>query len=151
MVEAMLLQVLFIRPDRVGGGIAPAVLPHHRAYGSVPRRFLSMLLLLLPCLLSYKPPSFNSRIPPATSNFRPSYEASAQSGHSELQFNHSDRFSPSSRIISTTMPSADFCLPILSPLDDSSPWQIDRPPRVMHTYCSVAHNMMLHRLFCRYI
>ena len=26
--------------DRVGGGIAPAVLPHHRAYGSVPRRFL---------------------------------------------------------------------------------------------------------------
>jgi len=37
---------------------------------------------------------------------------------------------------------ADFCLPILSPLDDSSTpvrdglrhWQIDRPPRVMHTY-----------------
>ena len=27
-------------PDRVGGGIAPAVLSHHRAYGSVPRRFL---------------------------------------------------------------------------------------------------------------
>ncbi len=26
--------------DRVGGGIAPAVLPHHRAYGSVPRRFM---------------------------------------------------------------------------------------------------------------
>ena len=25
---------------RVGGGIAPAVLPHHRAYGSVPRRFM---------------------------------------------------------------------------------------------------------------
>jgi hypothetical protein len=41
---------------RVGGGIAPAVLPHHRAYGSVPRRFMSMLLLLLPCLLSYRRP-----------------------------------------------------------------------------------------------
>ena len=26
--------------DRVGGGVAPAVLPHHLAYGSVPRRFL---------------------------------------------------------------------------------------------------------------
>ena len=26
--------------DRVGGGIAPAALPHHRAYGSVPRRFM---------------------------------------------------------------------------------------------------------------
>jgi len=25
---------------RVGGGITPAVLPHHRAYGSVPRRFM---------------------------------------------------------------------------------------------------------------
>ena len=25
---------------RVGGGVTPAVLPHHRAYGSVPRRFL---------------------------------------------------------------------------------------------------------------
>ena len=25
---------------RVGGGVAPAVLPHHRAYGSVPRRFM---------------------------------------------------------------------------------------------------------------
>lgn len=24
---------------RVGGGLAPSVLPHHRAYGSVPRRF----------------------------------------------------------------------------------------------------------------
>jgi hypothetical protein len=22
-------------PDRVGGGVTPAVLPHHRAYGSV--------------------------------------------------------------------------------------------------------------------
>ncbi len=31
---------------RVGGGIAPAVLPHHRAYGSVPRRFLSTSLSL---------------------------------------------------------------------------------------------------------
>ena len=27
---------------RVGGGIAPAVLPHHRAYGSVPRRFMRL-------------------------------------------------------------------------------------------------------------
>jgi hypothetical protein len=27
-------------PDWLGGGIAPAVLPHHRAYGSVPRRFM---------------------------------------------------------------------------------------------------------------
>ncbi len=26
---------------RVGGGVAPTVLPHHRAYGSVPRRFMS--------------------------------------------------------------------------------------------------------------
>jgi len=26
--------------NRVGGGIAPADLPHHRAYGSVPRRFM---------------------------------------------------------------------------------------------------------------
>jgi len=25
---------------RVGGGVTPAVLPHHRAYGSVPRRFM---------------------------------------------------------------------------------------------------------------
>ena len=25
--------------DRVGGGLAAPVLPHHRAYGSVPRRF----------------------------------------------------------------------------------------------------------------
>ena len=25
---------------RVGGGVTPAVLPHHLAYGSVPRRFL---------------------------------------------------------------------------------------------------------------
>ena len=28
---------------RVGGGIAPAVLPHHRAYGSVPRRFMEYI------------------------------------------------------------------------------------------------------------
>ncbi len=32
--------------NRVGGGITPAVLPHHRAYGSVPRRFLSTSLSL---------------------------------------------------------------------------------------------------------
>ena len=44
---------------------------------------------------------------------------------------HDQAFGPVDR---PTMPSADFCLPILSPLDDSSTWQIDRPPRVMHTY-----------------
>ncbi len=26
--------------NRVGGGVTPTVLPHHLAYGSVPRRFL---------------------------------------------------------------------------------------------------------------
>jgi hypothetical protein len=56
------------------------------------------------------------------------------SRHSDLPFNDSDRFSPSSRIIPTTMASADFCLPIPSPYDDSSTWQVDRPPRVMHTH-----------------
>jgi hypothetical protein len=30
----------FLSQHRVGGGIAPADLPHHRAYGSVPRRFM---------------------------------------------------------------------------------------------------------------
>jgi hypothetical protein len=28
--------------NRVGGGVTPADLPHHLAYGSVPRRFLSV-------------------------------------------------------------------------------------------------------------
>ncbi|MGI6035354.1 MAG: hypothetical protein ACOYCE_06115 [Limnochordia bacterium] len=28
------------KPYRVGDGIAPVDLPHHRAYGSVPRRFM---------------------------------------------------------------------------------------------------------------
>jgi hypothetical protein len=32
----------------------------------------------------------------------------------------------------TPMASADFCQPIPTPLDVSSTWQIDRPPRVMH-------------------
>ena len=31
---------IYVMDHRVGGGIAPAVLPHHRAYGSVPRRFM---------------------------------------------------------------------------------------------------------------
>jgi len=31
-----------VQPNRVGGGVTPAVLPHHPAYGSVPRRFLSI-------------------------------------------------------------------------------------------------------------
>ncbi len=35
----------------VGGGVTPAVLPHHRAYGSVPRRFLS------PSALSFSMPA----------------------------------------------------------------------------------------------
>ncbi|RJP21797.1 MAG: hypothetical protein C4520_09065, partial [Candidatus Abyssobacteria bacterium SURF_5] len=32
--------------NRVGGGVAPADLSHHRAYGSVPRRFMKYLSLL---------------------------------------------------------------------------------------------------------
>ena len=32
---------------RVGGGVVPAVLSHHRAYGSVPRRFLSLSAILV--------------------------------------------------------------------------------------------------------
>ena len=43
---------------------------------------------------------------------------------------HVQAFGPVDR---PTMPSADFCLSIPPPLDDSSTWQTDRPPRVMHT------------------
>ncbi|MCW8984504.1 MAG: creatininase family protein, partial [Thermoanaerobaculales bacterium] len=39
-VDSLKAHALCVRADRVGGGIAPAVLPHHRAYGSVPRRFM---------------------------------------------------------------------------------------------------------------
>ena len=31
----------WVRWYQVGGGVTPAVLPHHRAYGSVPRRFMN--------------------------------------------------------------------------------------------------------------
>jgi len=33
-----------MRVDRVGGGVASPVLSHHRANGSVPRRFLSPII-----------------------------------------------------------------------------------------------------------
>ena len=44
--------------NRVGGEVAPAVLPHHLAYGSVPRRFLpdhSVSALLPVFLISAQP------------------------------------------------------------------------------------------------
>src|SRR4030043_195015 len=39
-------------------------------------------------------------------------------------------FRPSARSSEPTMPSADFCQPIPTPLDVSSPKHIGRPPRV---------------------
>ena len=51
---------------------------------------------------------------------------------------HVRAFSP---VDGPTMPSADFCRPFPAPRDAGSTWQIDRSPRVMHTY--------LHAYACR--
>src|SRR5690625_2735075 len=44
---------------------------------------------------------------------------------------HVPAFSP---VEGPTMPSADFCRPIPSPLDDGSTWQVGRPPRVRRSH-----------------
>jgi len=115
--------------DRVGGGVTPAVLPHHLAYGSVPRRFCPATLFVPHCLSSYKRPALPREFRPLPPASRPSYEASAK--EAQKIGSYLTNSSALRRVASSThMASADFCQPIPSPLSDGSTWQTGRPPRV---------------------
>ena len=107
-------------------------LPHHRAYGSLPRRFL---LRVRPfghahfCPISNQPYLTDSvRHFPA---LRPSYEASAQYKQ-QYGPKTDNRFRPSLNGSPATMASADFCQPIPKPLSFGSRVQVDRSTRVRH-------------------
>ena len=118
--------------DRVGGGITPAVLSHHRAYGSVPRRFLSVLTIVNTWVcfvhrvaaLSFRTPQTPPRFPTLLVYLSRSNDSSLPCvpitrEHAWLAAR--DRFSPSCyRFHSTTTASADFWYSIPTPRDVSS-------------------------------
>ena len=59
------------RQNRVGGGVAPAVLPHHRTYGSVSGGSCWFPLCGPQCPSPYEAPGVISRLPSATSGLGP--------------------------------------------------------------------------------
>ena len=120
-----------MQSDRVGGGLAPAVPPHHRTYSSVYGGSDNIALRIVHCQRSYGTPSRFLRISSATSGFRPSFEASAQD-HLKCSSLLRYQFGPSPNGSLATVASADFCQPILAPYGANSTRQIGRSPRVRH-------------------
>lgn len=115
--------------DRVGGGVTPAVLPHHRAYGSVHGGSRLTRLCCPECLSPYKRPTLPR-------GFRPLLPVSGSlTGHllrvSRKQSLPCTTGSALHRVVRpTNMASADFCRPIPTPCDAGSTRQVDRSPRV---------------------
>jgi len=123
-------QFSILNSNRVGGCLAALFPPHHRAYGSEPRRFLTSLNSQQPqCLTSFKHPALPR-------DFRPPLPASGPPLRHLLRTDRkSALFSMSGSALHwavkpATMTSANFCLPIPPPLDGSTTRQVDRPPRV---------------------
>src|ERR1700675_2754927 len=131
----------FVATIRVGGGITPAALPHHRTYGSV---YGGSRLLARPaqrasfrssCRLSsnrrrghhqgFRP----LRVVTVGPQLTPRLPSCTRREHARLSTH--DKFSPSPlRLQATTTASADFCQPIPTPHDVGSTRQIGRSPRV---------------------
>ena len=143
---------------RVGGGVAPSVLPHHRAYGSVhggscnalERWRLTQQLFFDHCFVfrhssrlefSFLAVTFDTPFQTLADSVRylpggigggsPSFCILCHRKSGSSLALHVQAFSP---VEGPTMPSADFCPPIPPPYGVGSSWQADRPPRVMRSH-----------------
>ena len=123
--------------NRVGGGVAPAVLPHHRTYGSRIRRFLpSRFRVELTSRGLFARWSIDAATALGTSG-PCCFVASSLSGqlsrpHGEIAtFPLSTDSALHDLVSAATMASADSHHPIPTPRDVSSTRQAGGPPRVM--------------------
>ena len=123
--------------DRVGGGVAPAVLPHHRTYGSRIRRFLpSRFRVELTSRGLFARWSIDAATALGTSG-PCCFVASSLSGQLSRPYGEIATFPLSTDsalhdlVSAATMASADSHHPIPTPRDVSSTRQAGGPPRVM--------------------
>ena len=128
---------VFVTANRVGGGVAPAVLPHHRTYGSRIRRFLpSRFRVELTSRGLFARWSIDAATALGTSG-PCCFVASSLSGqlsrpHGEIAtFPLSTDSALHDLVSAATMASADSHHPIPTPRDVSSTRQAGGPPRVM--------------------
>jgi len=120
-------------PYRVGGGVTPAVLSHHRAYGSVPRRFTQDIGAdgIDP---SAKPIQDDRRASSVALGFRceaPKFHQGPRPLVALFQARSSATYPALQRLVRPpTSASADLCPPITPPHDSGSQQQANRSPTV---------------------
>ena len=85
------------------------------------------------CLVSYKRPALPHRFRLLLPALGPLSRHLLKTLRKSVSHFH-NRFRPSVQLLEPSMPSADFCQSILSPLDDNSTRLLDRSPRVMRTH-----------------
>lgn len=115
--------------DRVGGGLAPFLLPHHRTYGSVYGGSRHSRLYWRQCPVPYKHPAlplgFRPILPALGSPTRHLLKVYGKSVSHQMTGSALHRV-----VYPTNMASADFCQPFPTPYDIGSTRQAGRPPRV---------------------